>query len=257
MNPQSESTAEPRLDVTVYTFAWNEEFLLPLFFRHYDALFPGCRYVVYDNESSDLTSAIIEVHPRATRIIWPTQEQSDSRRLLALKNTCWKAAETQWVVVVDADEFLHWPGLVEWLLKRPEATGLQATGYDMVSRQRPYGLKWQLTDTVTRGLRNVRRDKTVLFKPAVLRETNYGSGACTIKPLTAWGRQWLTAKPRQLTLRHYCCLGFNETIARHEAITARLCRADRSRRLRRYYGQSPDEIRRELERFDELARPLE
>ncbi|MBI4190914.1 MAG: glycosyltransferase family 2 protein, partial [Betaproteobacteria bacterium] len=46
--------------IHLYTMGWNEERLLPFFFRHYDPWVD--RYVIYDDNSTDATLEMLHAH---------------------------------------------------------------------------------------------------------------------------------------------------------------------------------------------------
>ena len=48
--------------VHLYAQCWNDEWILPFFFRHYDGLVE--RYVIYDDGSTDGTLALLRAHPK-------------------------------------------------------------------------------------------------------------------------------------------------------------------------------------------------
>ena len=50
--------------VHLHASCWNEERMLPLFFRYYDTFID--RYYIHDNGSDDGSLAILEAHPRVT-----------------------------------------------------------------------------------------------------------------------------------------------------------------------------------------------
>ena len=54
----------PNICLHLYALCWNEEKMLPHFFRHYDALVD--RYFIFDNASSDRSREMLEAHPRVT-----------------------------------------------------------------------------------------------------------------------------------------------------------------------------------------------
>jgi glycosyltransferase involved in cell wall biosynthesis len=98
--------------VDLYTICWNEERMLPFFFRHYDALVD--RYVVHDDGSSDATLSLLAAHPRVERRRFP-RSVADSYVLSAqaLHNTAWKESRgrADWVILTAIDEHLHHPDL--------------------------------------------------------------------------------------------------------------------------------------------------
>jgi Glycosyl transferase family 2 len=50
--------------VHLYALCWNEERLLPFFFRHYDPFVT--RYFIFDHNSTDHSRQILKAHPRVT-----------------------------------------------------------------------------------------------------------------------------------------------------------------------------------------------
>jgi len=48
--------------VHLYAQCWNDAWMLPFFFRHYDALVD--RYFIYDDGSTDGTPTLLAGHPR-------------------------------------------------------------------------------------------------------------------------------------------------------------------------------------------------
>ncbi|WP_119302988.1 glycosyltransferase family 2 protein [Dongia deserti] len=50
--------------IHLYCLCWNEERMLPFFFRHYDDLV--ARYFVFDNGSTDRSIGMLKQHPKVT-----------------------------------------------------------------------------------------------------------------------------------------------------------------------------------------------
>jgi glycosyltransferase involved in cell wall biosynthesis len=91
------------MKITVYTICWNEIFLLPHFFKHYDW---ADKIVVYDNGSDDGSQEFVTSHPKGELRYYDTNLQQDNIQMAKTKNECWKGDDSDWVVVVDVDEFL-------------------------------------------------------------------------------------------------------------------------------------------------------
>jgi Glycosyl transferase family 2 len=98
------------MTVHLYAQCWNDEWMLPFFFRHYDRLVD--RYFIYDDGSADGTWGLLRSHPkvearrfeRATPESFVLSEQ-------AFSNECWKGSrgEADWVILTDIDEHLFHP----------------------------------------------------------------------------------------------------------------------------------------------------
>src|SRR5690242_6609125 len=92
--------------ITVHALMFNESLILPYFVKHYRTMFPDCRIVLFDNESTDNSVKI--AHQLDCEIItYQTGGKLSDATYLKLKNSVWKSASTEWVVVCDCDEFLH------------------------------------------------------------------------------------------------------------------------------------------------------
>jgi len=89
---------------TVYALCWNEMFLLPHFFKHYEW---ADRIVIYDNESDDGSQEFIKKQKNAELRIYKTSGGwQDNLTMIRIKNTCWKGDTSDLVVICDMDEFL-------------------------------------------------------------------------------------------------------------------------------------------------------
>ena len=96
--------------VHLYSIVWNEEEMLPFFFRHYDSLVD--RYVIYDDGSTDRRS---KCWPRT--IAWrcghscapiPIPTVMSGR---ILHDNVWKESRghADWVIITAVDEHLYHP----------------------------------------------------------------------------------------------------------------------------------------------------
>jgi glycosyltransferase involved in cell wall biosynthesis len=91
----------------VYAINWNEERLLPLFFRHYRQ---ADKIVILDNESTDRSLEICKAHG-AEVISFSTGQKLDDHVNRTLKNTAWHESrgKADYVIVQDLDEFVYFP----------------------------------------------------------------------------------------------------------------------------------------------------
>lgn len=222
--------------ITVYTLAFQEEVLLPSFILHYRALFPGCAIVVYSNESSDKTDKIALDSGCELRIFKTGNTLSD-RTYLEIKNSCWKSALTDWVLVADVDERLF---ITERQLREEEAKGstiIKSQGYNMVSDNDD-----QLYDplSIRRGIRSVSYDKIYLFNKKYIKETNYIYGCHNASPIG----KIKYSTPYQC--RHFKYYNLAYMIARHAMFAKRLSDHNKKHGLGFHYTYSPEEITKEF-----------
>lgn len=159
------------MKIVVVTLTYNEEVILPFFLRHYERFVE--RIIIYDSGSTDRTLEIARAHPLVElRDRKPTNGEIDDLENIRLKNTAWKDCGADWVMVVDADEFLFHPDMRAFLNEcdRQKKNLVQSECWQMVGDKIPSG--GLLTEQITTGVRDEHTilfyDKTLIFKP----ETN-------------------------------------------------------------------------------------
>ena len=125
--------------IHLYAQSWNEERLLPFFFRHYDPFVE--RYVFYDDNSSDATlrcsgspsggGPTVRAHrPWLLRGVGAGFAEGHVEEL---RGVC------DWVIVTAVDEHLYHPDLTAYLARRRTRgiTVIPGLGYDMGAREFP------------------------------------------------------------------------------------------------------------------------
>jgi len=162
--------------LTIYTITYNEELVLPHFIKWYRSRFADCTIVVYDNESTDKTRQIAMKNNCEVVNYYTDNKLSDSE-YLKIKNNVWKQADTDWVMVVDCDEFVdvNENDLIEF--QNNKKTIISATGYNMCNVE---GLT-ELAD-IKHGVRAEQYDKSILFNKNYIKEINYDAGCHTCSP---------------------------------------------------------------------------
>ena len=115
------------MKVHLYTKLWNEEEMLPFFFRHYDPLID--RYIIYDDGSTDNTLKLLAAHDRVeVRRFVRAHPTSFVRSAQALNDSMWKESRGQadWVIITSVDEHLHHPTGLKWYLRVARYRGITA-----------------------------------------------------------------------------------------------------------------------------------
>lgn len=220
--------------ITVYTLAYNEELLVKFMIDHYRERFPGCKIVIYDNQSTDQTVKI--ARERGCQIIlYDTNNQLQDRRFLEIKNNCWKDALTDWVLVCDMDELLD---ITRQELKKEELWGstiISTTTYDMINLNNNTNI-----EAIKYGVPSPLPGKICLFNKKFIKEINYESGAHACNPV---GK--IVHSEKKYPLYHYASLGEDVTIARFKERAARLSEENLKNGWGYHYQMTPDEIREE------------
>lgn len=119
---------------------------------------------IYDNFSTDKSQEIIQDNG-CKLITYDSGGQIRDDLYLGIKNECWKVSKSQWVAVVDVDEFLEVPFDIS------NCTMVRTQGYDMV------GLPPSRT-----GVENRLYSKFAMFRPNCLRQIGYQPGAHRCDP---------------------------------------------------------------------------
>jgi glycosyltransferase involved in cell wall biosynthesis len=186
----------------VYTVARNESLMMPYLLRHY-ATFCD-RMVVYDDKSDDGTpdharAGGAEVRP------YPF-EGLDDIEFVGLANAVYIEARGQadWIIWVDADEFLYHPrGMLQRLLELKEAgiTLPKVQGYGMIA-DAPPTTRYQIYDEINVGFEHHRYSKPCILNPIL--GIRWEVGKHDIK---VFGNGATTNTDDPLRLLHYRYLG--------------------------------------------------
>lgn len=162
--------------ITVYTVTYNEELLIQFMIDHYRTRFPGCHIVVNDNMSTDNTAKIALANGCKV-ISFDSNNQFEDRHNMDFKNSCWKEAKTDWVLMCDLDELVD---INEAQLKEEESLGtsvIRFEVYDMINMKDNLdfaGMKY--------GVKSPIPAKFFLFNKKFISEINYGPGAHNCNP---------------------------------------------------------------------------
>ena len=160
------------MKVHVYAICWNEEIILPYFFKHYKQRFSNIKFTVYDNFSTDNSRNIIK-NNGAELLDYDSNNEIRDDLYIQIKNNCWKNTDADWVIVCDIDE---WIECSDTLLNQENCTIFKPMGYEMIGNT--YNL-----DRIKRGFRYKKMDKCVLFKPDEIKEINYNVGCHICNPI--------------------------------------------------------------------------
>jgi hypothetical protein len=214
-----------RTGVTVHLHAlcWNEERMLPYFFRHYDPLVD--RYFISDNGSTDRSLDLLAANRKVVRGEFHVEGGSFVQAATAHYNRCWKQSRgiADWVIIVNIDEHIYHPDLRRYLKTCTEngVSILLPEGYNMVSDGWPASSK-PLWKTVQHGMRDPIWDKPQVFNPNRIEEINFREGRHAASPTGAV----VFAKPEEARMLHYKYLGAEYLVRRHAELRARFPTAD-------------------------------
>ncbi len=156
--------------VHVYTVTRNESTILPWFLRHYGHYGFAESIFVYDDHSDDGSKEIVF---SKFGTLWMDLDFTglDDAKIADLFSNAYKKHSrgiADWVICVDADEFIYHPDLVN-KLRQLKVEGIQVVacdGYQMLSEELPKN-GYQIYDTIREGIPDPRYSKAVVFSPEI------------------------------------------------------------------------------------------
>jgi hypothetical protein len=212
-----------RITVHLHALCWNEERMLPYFFRHYDPVVD--RYFISDNGSTDRSRDLLAAHRKVVLGEFRVTGGSFVAAATAHYNQCWKQSRgaADWVIIVNVDEHVHHPDLRAYLesCKRSGVTILRPDGYNMVADRWPSSRK-PLWRTVPYGMRDPIWDKPQIFDPNRIDEINFTEGRHSASPTG----EVLFPRTERARMLHYKYLGVDYLVRRHAELRARFPTAD-------------------------------
>ena len=209
--------------IHVYAICWNEEKMLPYFFKHYDNI--ADQYFIFDNDSTDNSLSMLRSHPKVITDRFEIKGNSVLKSAQDLFNQFWKKSrgKADWVIICEADEHLFHPNLRTYLQECTSKgiTLVVPTGCNMVSDTFPNSNQL-LYETVRYGVRNEWFDKPQIFNPNAIQEINFSPGRHAALPVGN------VVKPpkSEVLLLHYKSLGLDYVNSRHSELKQRLLEGD-------------------------------
>jgi len=208
--------------IHVYALCHNEEILLPYFLRHYGSFAENI--VIFDGASTDRSSEIIDQHPRAVRV--PSDQHPSHPEgkyselvLMSVRNEAYKKSrgKADWVMIVDIDEFIYHPRLLDLLksYKENRITLPGITGYEMVADDIPRR-GGQIYEELRLGFKNYWYSKKAVFAPEI--DINYKPGCHLCNP----AGEVVESPTPELKLLHYRLLGPDYFVMKYNRLQKRM-----------------------------------
>lgn len=225
------------MNIHVYTTTWNEEVIIPFFLKYYSSF--CSKIVVHDNFSTDRTVEIVKSYPNTEIISFDTQHYYDELALTEIKNTVYKKSrnEADWVFVVDADEFIYHPDLINLLteykkqgINYPSVKGYEMlpnsvlTNNDRLPFDYPYGVAMNFLD------KKIVLDPTLDAKFGIGRHFNEIPVNGTLSPTP------------ELKLLHYKMLNLDYLIDRYKTVGQRRSQQAKDNNWSFHWVQPVEEI---------------
>jgi len=205
---------------------------MPWFLGHYSQF--ATRIFCHDNGSTDRTREIVAACPIAEVLDFESGGEMRDDVHQQVKDNAWKCRGADWVICVDADEFLHSPQcLMEEALRAYRRAGNavpRATGYQMSAPALPdYEPGAKLTDFIKTGVADAHYSKPCVFDATRIAEMNYTPRAHDCRPTLRDGGAVVPvdAVPPRSLLHFKYAYGLECLLRRHEALLERLSETNR------------------------------
>ena len=239
--------------VHVYALCWNEEKMLPFFFKHYDNI--ADQYFIYDNDSRDNSLSLLKRNPKVVIDKFEVTGNSLVKSAQDKFNQFWKKSRgiADWVIVCEVDEHIYHPNLIQYL-EECTAKGITLivpNGYEMFSEFFPDDDK-PLCETVRNGVKSYMMDKPQIFNPNAIQEINFTPGRHNAYPTGN------VVKPQEneVLLLHYKALGFDYVNSRHSALSQGLQEVDIANGWGIHYTFDEQTRLEQFEKFKNEARKV-
>jgi len=178
------------MKIEAYILAHNEEKLMPYIMRHYSQF---ADVIILENNSTDKT---VDIAHEMGAVVWKYNipDSMDAQLQTTIKNECWYDSKADWVMIVDADEFIYHPDIIN-VLANSKATIIQPKMYNMFTDKFPT-TKGQIYDEVNMGMdyrpqyfnyisnhtETPVNNKINIFKPSEIALINYYVGCHKAHP---------------------------------------------------------------------------
>lgn len=196
------------LKIDVYSIMRNEIKILPYFLRHYETF--ADRIFVWDDGSDDGTREMLEAHSKVKVLPLNLGGADDIYFVQHLWPQYRKISRgyADWVICVDADEFIYHPNIMG-KLEELESRGIKKVcciGFTMFHPTFPI-TTGQIYDEVKLGFNDKWSTKTVLFTPDIDIKWTSGRHQCSQRHIKS---VWDTG----INLLHFRHLGWEHFLER-------------------------------------------
>jgi hypothetical protein len=216
------------MKIETFILAWNEERLISYTMRHYSQF---SDVVILSNNTTDNQNKIAKsLGAKVWEFNMP--DVIDNQWYIDLKDNIWKVSLADWVIVVDADEFVYHPNIVG-ILENTQATIFKPQLFNMFSENFPV-TQGQIYEEVTDGIEGGA--KVNLFRPKEIKEINYAPGCHSSNP--EGNLIWGTEKIKTL---HFRNLGKDYIFNRNKIYSVRRCENDKKNGWAIHYVSSDEE----------------
>lgn len=245
--------------IDAFILAYNEERILPLVLRHYKKF---CRNIyVLDNMSTDNTPNIIKEFG-AHHVQWENPEGIDERVYLELKQDVYRKLtnrDQDWVIVVDADEVIYHPDLIN-VLKNYKSQGItspKTIGLEMLDITFPKPEMDIISQGPNVAVKKENLCKRCIFNPKIDMVWDVGCHPSNVGEKLAHDvLGFKSSDDALIQMRHYKWLDFEYVWNRYQSYGSRLSNWNKSMKLGYHYLKSKSELELEYKQLWDRSEKL-
>lgn len=157
--------------IEVFGIFWNEENIIQDFIDWYRIKIPNSKITIIDNFSTDRTAEIAKENG-CDVIPFNTNGFMDEQTLMRIRNNIWKQSISEWIIIVDSDEFVD---ITHDILDNAKWNVAKCVGYEMFGEGEPI-------NELIYGCPSNGYSKSAIFNKNEIEDMNFGAGSHTENP---------------------------------------------------------------------------
>jgi glycosyltransferase involved in cell wall biosynthesis len=159
------------MKIETYILCHNEELYIPYLVRHYSQF---GKIIILENNSTDNT---VELAKSLGCEVWiyDIPDHNGEKMLTEIREQCWRKSQADWVMIVDADEFIFHPLLLK-ILSETKDTIFEPEFINMFSEKFPT-TTGQIYDEIKYGVPGgIWKSKMNIIAPRKIKRMNWHPG---------------------------------------------------------------------------------
>jgi glycosyltransferase involved in cell wall biosynthesis len=218
--------------VQVFGIFWNEQDIIQDFIDWYKLKLPNAKITIIDNESDDKTVEIAK-NNGCNVIIFNTNGYMDEKTLMELRNNIWRYINSEWVIIVDSDEFVD---ITHDVLNNADWNVAKCVGYEMFG-------EGESIENLLYGCKSEGYSKASVFNKNEIENMNFEAGSHIENPISKEGFKVKFAEDRP-NLYHTKWRSWDNGINRAHILSKKISGHSTKMRWNFHYGL-PDSTHKE------------
>lgn len=197
--------------ITIHQLCYNEIEILEFSYNFYKSRFPGAKFILHDNQSTDGSKELALKLGYEVKT-FNTNNQMDEMTQTNLRNSCWKNDDADWIIVCDTDELID---INEQDLINEEISNntiIRTEGYNMINLKNNKGL-----NDMEYGFSDSEYGKCLIFKKSHISEMEWAVGSHSCKPKGSL----ISYTQKKYNLLHYKFISEDYVINRYKNLFER------------------------------------